>query len=174
MQDALAKLVTDGTLTQAQADAVVNALQAARPSMGEGRGGHAGGRGGPGGRMADLSVAADAIGVTAEELRTALRSGTSLAELATSKGDDVQKVIDALVAEATAKLAQAVTDGRLTQAEADTRITDLTARITDLVNGTLPVGGPAGGGRGGHGPMHDGAGDTSASTAMTTATATTA
>ncbi|MGD9793416.1 MAG: hypothetical protein AB7V43_08025 [Acidimicrobiia bacterium] len=167
MADALAKLVTDGTLTQAQADAVTAALEAARPSMGEGRGGR--GPGGPGGRMADLSVAADALGVTADEVRTALQSGTSLAELAASKGVDVQKVIDALVADAKAKLAQAVTDGRLTQAEADTKSADLSTRITDLVNGKLPVGGPGGrGGRGGHGPMHDGATDSATADATST------
>ena len=87
-----------------------------------------GGRGGPGGfggRGPGLEAAADAIGISVDELRTALRDGSSLAEVAAANDVDVQTVIDALVAEATAHLDEAVENGRLTEAEAAERAADL-------------------------------------------------
>src|SRR5205085_620503 len=95
---------------------------------------------GPGrpGIKSDLSVAANAIGITPEELRTGLEAGKSLATIAGEHGVDVQKVIDAIVADAKAHLAQAVAAGKLTQAEADAHAADLEARITKMVNSTPP------------------------------------
>ena len=104
MTEALAPLVAAGTITQAQADAVIEALQAAKPA-----GGHPGH--GPGIVHASIDTAATALGVTSEELRTALREGKSVADVATEKGVDVQVVIDALVAEAQERIATAVSDG---------------------------------------------------------------
>ena len=97
IQDALKPLLDNGTLTQPQIDAVTKALQDARPA---GKGPIDGGlhKRGPGGPGGDLSGAATALGVTPEEVRTALRSGQSLADLARSKNVDPQKVIDALLA----------------------------------------------------------------------------
>lgn len=110
---------------------------------------------GPGHRgKANLAVAASTIGVTEEELLTALRGGQSIAQVAQSKDVDVQKVIDALVADAKAKLAQAVEDGRLTQAQADEKAANLAERITATVNREgLPARGPGGHRR--HGPPPD-------------------
>ena len=82
-------LVSSGTLTQAQADAVTKALQDARPAMD-----HGGGRwGGPrGGRLgASLEAAAKALGIDLDALRTELQSGKTLAEVATAHGVDVQQ-----------------------------------------------------------------------------------
>lgn len=59
-------------------------------------------------RLAHFAAAAKAIGVSEEELRTALRSGQSLAQVAESKGVAPKTVIDALVAEAKAALAAKV------------------------------------------------------------------
>ncbi|HEX2038817.1 MAG TPA: hypothetical protein VHF47_03680, partial [Acidimicrobiales bacterium] len=95
-------------------------------------------------RKAGLDVAANTIGVSLEELRTALRDGRSIAQVAQSKDVDPQKVIDAMVADAKEHLADAVESGRLTQAQADEKAERLTERITDLVNRT---GGPRGGRR---------------------------
>jgi hypothetical protein len=131
--EALQPLVDDGTITQAQADAVIAALEAARP---EGRGP---GGGGPGGRGPGLGVAATALGIDAEALRTQLEGGATIAEVAAAGDVDVQTVIDAIVADMESHLAEAVTDGRLTQAEADERSADATERATALVNGEAPV-----------------------------------
>ncbi len=144
--DVLAGLVADGTLTQAQADKVVAALEAARP-MHDGPG-----RGGRGPWRQGLDSVATALGLTVDELRTELQSGKTIADIATAKGVDVQTVIDTLVKQVQDRIAQAVTDGKLTQAEADTRLAEVTQRITDVVNGKVPVPGP--GGPGGHHRRH--------------------
>ena len=138
----LAQAVTDGKLTKAQADEKAADLEAritdlvnrTPPADGERRRGPGPGHG-PGHAMkANLDAAATALGLTTEELRTELRAGKSLATIAGEQGVEVGKVVSALVADAKARLAQAVTDGTLTQAEADEKAADLEARITDLVN----------------------------------------
>ena len=113
----LQTLVDDGTLTSSQLDAVAAALEAARPMGGghEGRS-HGGDRGEK--RQERLTTAAEAIGITAEELKTAIEGGQTIAQVAEANGKTVQSVIDALVAQAT---------------------TDLTQRITDMVNGVKPA-----------------------------------
>jgi hypothetical protein len=70
-------------------------------------------RGGPGGfgRIA-FDTAAEVIGIEEDELRDALRDGTTLAELAEQNGVEVQAVIDALVAEATERITTYVNEGR--------------------------------------------------------------
>ena len=130
MRDALKPLLDNNTLTQAQIDAVVKALQDARPA---GKGTQRGPKGI--GKGAELSAAATAIGVTADEVRAALKSGQSLADLATSKGVDPQKVVDALMAPITERANAAVTGGKLTQAQADQQLAEAKTRITDFVNG---------------------------------------
>ena len=131
LRETLKPLLDNGTLTQAQVDAVVGALKAAEPV-----GGHRGGlRGG-----ADLSVAATTIGITADELRTALQSGQSIADVATAKGVAPQSVIDAMVAAMKQRLAESVTAGKLTQAKADELAASATTRITDVVNGVAKPG----------------------------------
>ncbi len=153
--DVLAGLVTDGTLTQEQADKVAAAFEAARAEHGgPGRGGpgeDGHGRGGPGGgghgpRGARIEAVATALGLTPEELRAEVTAGKTIAEVATANGVAVQSVIDALVTDAKDHIAQAVTDGKLTQAEADTKLAEVEQRITDMVNNPLPA---RGAGRGG-------------------------
>jgi hypothetical protein len=92
---------------------------------------------------ASLDVAAEALGITEDELHDALRDGQTIAEVASAQGVEVQAVIDALVAEATTRIDAAVADGDLTEEEATERKADLEGRVTDLVNGELP--GPFGG-----------------------------
>lgn len=140
LQTVLQPLVEAGTITQAQADAVIEALVAARP---EGRMGDHGGRhggGGMGGRGAHLETVATAIGISAEEVRTGLEDGQTIAELAVANGTTAERVIDALVAEATTRINQAVTDGKLTQADADTKLADVETRVTEFVNSTPQFG----------------------------------
>ena len=146
IKQALKGLVDDKTLTQAQADKVASTLAASGPGLGRGPGGPKGLRG----TGAGLTAAAKALGMSETDLATALRSGKSLAAVAKEKGVAVQKVVDALVAEAKQRLADAVKSGRLTQAQADQRLKDVTARITERVNSTRPAR-PGGFGLGGHG-----------------------
>jgi hypothetical protein len=77
LQEALQPLVDAGTITQTQADSVIEALAAARP---EGMGGHrGGGMGGVGGgRGARLDTVATALGITADEVRTGIEGGQTI------------------------------------------------------------------------------------------------
>lgn len=107
-----------------------------------------GGRGGPGhfgGRGAGIEGAAEAIGISDDELRAALRDGSTIAEVATANDVEVNTVIEALVADANERLDAALSDERITQAQADERKADLEERMTALVNGERPAGGPRGG-----------------------------
>jgi hypothetical protein len=137
IKEALSGLVTDKTLTQAQADKVASTLEAAGVGRG-GPGGH-GGRGGPGGGGHDLSAAATALGISEADLKTALESGKTLAEVAKDKNVSVDTLVAALVKAETDRIKQEVTDGKLTQAQADERLADLTKRVTDRVNRTRPT-----------------------------------
>ncbi len=135
MLETLQPLIDNGTITQAQADAVISALEAARPADGRGHDGH----GGPG-----LDAAASALGISADELHQSLDSGSTIADIAQSKGVDVQTVIDTMVADLQTHLNAEVASGEHTQAEADQKLADATARITAMVNGQAPAGGPPG------------------------------
>ncbi len=144
-KDALKGLVDKGTITQEQSDAVAQALQDARPP-----GGH--GPGGPGGKS--LSTVATALGMSESDLRTELTDGKTIAAVAQAHNVDVQKVIDALVAEENSRIDQQVTDGRLTQDQANERKANTVERVTNQVNNTRPEGGfgRGGGPRGGGAP----------------------
>jgi transposase-like protein len=102
------------------------------------RGHHDGGPGGPGGRGPGLDAAADAIGITTDELRTALQDGSTLAEVAAAHDVTTQALIDALVADATTHLDEAVANGRIDAARAEEMKANLVERITARVNGEHP------------------------------------
>ncbi len=97
-------------------------------------------------RQSPLAVTATALGVTEAELRTELEAGKSIAQVAGAKNVNLQVVIDALVADHKAHIAQHVTEGKLTQAQADEKLAEVETRVTDMVNKTgLPMkGGPGG------------------------------
>ena len=149
MTDELKKLVDAGTINQSQSDAIAAALAAAQPPRGPGGPGGPGFGHGPHELGDDLDIAAKAIGISTADLQTALQSGQSLAAVAKAHNVDPQKVIDALVADEQAELADQVKNGTLTQAQADQMKNDITPRVTDRVNG---VGGPHGGPGHGRGP----------------------
>src|SRR5207237_9806328 len=71
-------LVAKGTITQAQADEILAALNAARPAHGPGGPGGPG----PGHGFGNLDAAAKALGMSVDDLRSALEGGKSLATLA--------------------------------------------------------------------------------------------
>jgi polyhydroxyalkanoate synthesis regulator phasin len=144
LRESLQELVDGGTITAEQADAVTTHLVENRPERGdgEGRGGH---RGGPGmfGRGVASEALTDLLGIDAQELRTQLRAGATLAEIAAEQGVEVQAVVDELVAEVTERVDNAVENGRIDQAEADEKLVEAEAKITDMVNNGRPERGTA-------------------------------
>ncbi|MBM3136096.1 MAG: hypothetical protein FJZ89_12615 [Chloroflexi bacterium] len=76
-----------------------------------------------GGSWTEFDAAAQALGLTPEQLFAELHAGKSLSDIATAKGVDLQKVYDAMnadrIAAMKASIEQAVKDGKLTQAQAD-------------------------------------------------------
>jgi polyhydroxyalkanoate synthesis regulator phasin len=169
----LKDLVSKGTLTQAQADAVTAAAAAAKAAHDANR--PQGGKGGPLGadRAAIETLVSKTIGVDTATIKSRLQAGESLAQIAGTKKD---ALIAALVADETKRIDAAVTAGKLTAAQATEMKTNLVAHVTEEVNavgGKAPFGkGPKGGkgghgGRGGHdhgGPMGGGMGGATAPT----------
>ncbi len=143
----LAALVTKGTITQAQADAITTALAAAETAEQANRpqGGPLGG--GMANPSAELALITSTIGLDAATIQKRLAAGESLGAIAGAKKD---ALIAALVAEETKRIDAAVTAGKLTAAQATTMKSTLTANITTLVNSTRPAG-QMGGGMGGRG-----------------------
>ncbi len=137
LRDALAPLVENATITPAQLDAVVAALEAARPERGLRPGGPRGAAV-PGKGFA-LEIVAETLATTPEAVRDALRVGTSIADQAAAAGVATTDVVDALVADLADRLATAVNEGRLTQDEADAKLADAPERITKMLDQTGPI-----------------------------------
>jgi predicted DNA-binding protein YlxM (UPF0122 family) len=78
--------------------------------------GHFRGWGGPGDI---LETIAEVLGLTPEDLRTELRDGKTVAEVAEAQGVDTQAIVDAVNAEIEQWVQEAVAEGRLTQEQAD-------------------------------------------------------
>ena len=150
IKDALKGLVSDGTITQSQADKVATTLDQNLPRRGPGFPGGMGMHGprpvlGP--RLHPAQVA-KILGITPQELRTQLEAGKTLAQIAAAQGISKTDLVNKLVAAAKADLAAAVKSGRITQAQADKISANLQARITKHVDEVGP--GPR---MGHHGPM---------------------
>lgn len=137
IKDALKGLVSDGTITQEQADQVATALNdsGALRHGGPGGPGPFGFHGGFG-----LDVVADALGLTQQELRAALGEGKTLAEIAEAEGVETEALVDDLVAAATERIEQAVTAERLSRERADELIAELPERIATVVEEGVPGG----------------------------------
>jgi hypothetical protein len=136
LKDVLDGLVKNKTITQAQEDAILKAVQDAEPSLPKGPGGK-----GPIGHFGfglGLEAAAKALGISVDELRTELQTKT-IAQIAQDHGINLQQVIDQLKAAAKTQLDAAVKAGKLTQAQADNLLTQLTDRINQFVNQKLPL-----------------------------------
>ncbi|ADB74478.1 hypothetical protein [Geodermatophilus obscurus] len=125
IKDALSGLVDDGSISQEQADEVATTLGDS------GFGGHWGHGGWHG-----LEAAAEALGMTEDELRTALQAeGATLAKIAEEKGVAVDTLVDALVTAQREGIAKAVESG-MPQDVADKRLADVEQRVTEWVNST--------------------------------------
>ena len=156
-----------GTITQAQANVVLAALQAAHatvPKISNGDDESEGAQGSEGsgehgnprptatqaedshagiGQVLRLSIAQDlnvitsTLGITKEQLQAGLASGLSLATMA---GTKTPALITAIVAAETVRINARVKPGGLTQAQATALIAGLTTVVTTAVNATPPKG----------------------------------
>lgn len=154
LKQALAGLVTNGTITQAQADKVASTLAAQAPPFG------GPGHGPRGAGKLPPETVAKILGITVDELRAAQQSGKTLAQIAAAQGMSKADLVSRLVAGAKTQLAADVKAGRLTQAHADEISADLATRIGEKVDQVRPS-------RGGHGDRSDGPAAAPSSTSST-------
>ncbi|MDX2077064.1 MAG: hypothetical protein SFZ02_11580 [bacterium] len=132
---------------------VLSLMVGAVSAQGGGGRGQGGGRGGGdrpnGDGLRDIvQVVVDATGLDPQDLMQQLRDGAILADIITANGGDVNAVIAEALVVVTERTNQAVTDGKITQAQADDILANAETRITELINNPIPEGG-RGEGRGG-------------------------
>lgn len=119
----------------------VDAKGTAKPG-GPGLGGPGGPRGGFGfGVQGDpLAAAATFLGTTTADLRSKMQSGQTLTQIATAAGKTKDQLVQALVADATAKIEAAKTAGTITAAQATQLESGLADRMSKLADSTEPAG----------------------------------
>jgi uncharacterized protein (DUF433 family) len=161
LTERLDKAVANGRITQEQADEkLATAGTKIDEFLNRQPGDRLPGGRGPGMRglgMGSLETIAGVLGTDVETLRSRLAAGETVAEIA---GAQTQAVIDALVAEANARIDEAVANGRLTAEEAAEKKAAAGERITRWVNEGGPFKGLGRGhrGMGGMGPQGMGPG----------------
>jgi len=121
MSSLLSGLVSNGTITQSQADAITKAAQDARAAakgvMDKNR-------------EAINSVITSTLGISLDSLKSRLKAGESLATIA---GDKKAALITAISAEINKQIDAAVTAGKLTAAQATAQKVKTTERVTNMV-----------------------------------------
>lgn len=157
-QDAqIDQAVKDGKITKEQGEAMKarraqNGTVLGMPHRGgPGGRGHGHHRGGRGGLFGASESAAKALGLTETELRTQLRSGKTLNEIAKAEGKDIADVKKAVRSALSEKLATAVKDGKTTDAQRDEALERFDEHFDDFADGKRPMG------RRGHGGPRPGA-----------------
>jgi hypothetical protein len=107
-----------------------------------------------------LTNVATVLKLTEAELKTQLDSGKSLAQVAKAQSVNVSAVINVIVADVQAHIAEEVASGEMTQAQADAKLAEVTAKVTKMVNSVRPAGVGEGkhGGKGHGGKGHGGKG----------------
>jgi hypothetical protein len=148
-----------GRITQAQADELTKRIEAGDGVLGGPRGpGFGPGPGGPGpghgfgfARPAianEIAAAAKYLGLSEADLRTKLRDGQSLADVAKAQSKDAAGLKTAILDAAKADLDKAVADKKLTQSQADDLYNGLKSHIDDVVDASVKLlrrfGGPGG------------------------------
>lgn len=144
-ENVLQQLVADGTITQAQADAILSGegLHSLGPLM----------------LHEEMqAVIADALGITVAELEAARAEGKRLPELAAESGVALEDVQTAVQAAHEAAIQQAVEDGLITQEQADWMLQRHNNGMGMGMGMGMPGGGPRGGHHGGQGGFGGGFG----------------
>lgn len=158
--------VIDAMVAAAQTDLQQNITDFVNNTPQHGPEGH--GRGPGHGMGFDLAAAAKAIGISEDDLRSAVESGQTIAQVAQAHGVDPQTVVDAIVADAGAKIDAAVAAGRLTQQQADDQKSHLPDIASHIVNDPKPQGPPPWAGHPGNGGPPDHAPDQDSDDASST------
>lgn len=83
--------------------------------------------------MGVLRLAAEQTGLTARDIVQEIRSGKSLADVLIEHGVDTETFITNAVTALNERLDQAVTNGRLTQADADQKLTQFEERLRERI-----------------------------------------
>jgi hypothetical protein len=138
--DRIEAAVAAGRMTKSQADALKQRIEhsGSGPAFGHARG-HRG--------LGVRRVAEQYLGISAATLRSDLRSGKSLAQIASSTpGKSVEGLKAAILAARKTRLDQAVSRGKLTSQREQKRLTNLSSRIEALLQRS--GGGGPGGDRG--------------------------
>lgn len=144
--DLLAKQLTanldaklaDGSLTQDQYSTEKAEVSAKAAELVNRVSGGKGGFGGRGGTHLDKEGIASLLGMTADNLKTGLRAGKSLATLADENGVSQQSVVDLVTSGLAAELDKRLANGKITQTEYDSRKAGLADQALEIVNGTHP------------------------------------
>jgi cobalamin biosynthesis protein CbiD len=91
-----------------------------------------------GGRGAVLSAVAGYLGLTTQQFAAGLRSGETMAQIATAQGKSVSGLEQAIEAAVRSRLDQAVAAGKITSRREQLILSRLPARLDKLVNSTHP------------------------------------
>jgi hypothetical protein len=155
-EQVLVEAVTEGLLTEEQAERMQERVeQGFGPGMMGGafgsRGGRQGAWGGRGGFAGGpenslLAVAAEKLGMTAQELWEQLQDGGSIADVATEKGVDPQAIADEYIAGRTELVNEAVAEGRITQERADWMLEHMEEEVMEHLTEPFSMGGQGRGG----------------------------
>jgi len=142
LQETLAELVANGTITQAQADAITGTLKAkieaagkdgtARPDKPHKPGGP--GRHGGSMKRDMIETVASVLGMDADSVKAELKAGKSLAEIAQARGVDPQRLVDAITTKMVERIDQAVAEGKLPAERAAAMKAELGERVSRIVN----------------------------------------
>jgi hypothetical protein len=134
----LSGLVTKGTITQVQADAIKAAVLSAAETARANRPAKVGGPD----RAAMDALISSTLGITSATIKSRLLAGETLAAIA---GDKKDAVIAVLVAEHSKRIDSKVAAGKITAAQADALKANLVAHVTQeisSVKGKRGYGGP--------------------------------
>jgi hypothetical protein len=85
------------------------------------------------------TIIAVILGITVDDLMAELNEGKTIAEVANEKDIEAQTLIDSYLKEFSNKLDEAVTDGKITQEEADKMLENEKNTIEDRINNTMPM-----------------------------------
>lgn len=94
---------------------------------------------GPGLEEIDRDALLDVLGASSDELRTALESGQSLAQIAESRSVDPQKIADLATQALKERLSRELKDGVITQSQYEARLSEAAEHAAAVIKRTPPA-----------------------------------